>query len=256
MKVQNNIIQIVDCFVNGIIFFMFFPILVYGIYTMWDSNHIYQQANASIYETYKPTSSDVLSFEELQKNNPEVFGWLMIDNTHIDYPLVQAEDNYKYVNTDVLGKFSLSGSIFLDCNNKKNFSDFNNIIYGHHMEKDTMFGEVEYFSKPSYFEEHSYGKLYYEDQWHKVEFFAFVHADAYDNVLYNTRLKNATAVQMYLDYVKKHAEYFKEVLFNKEERFVTLSTCTSESTNGRHLLIGRIIKDTKNKKGEPQYEKE
>lgn len=105
--------------------------------------------------------------------------------------------------------------------------------------------------EPKYFEEHSYGKLYYDGEWHKVEFFAFVHADAYDNVLYNT---SSNSRLEYLDYVKEHAKYLKKTSFDDNERYVTLSTCTSESTNGRHLLIGRILENTADEKGEPQYE--
>ena len=48
------------------------------------------------------------------------------------------------------------------------------------MEKDAMFGEVEYYQEPSYFKKHAHGKLYYGGKWHEVEFFAFLHADAYD----------------------------------------------------------------------------
>lgn len=234
----------------------FLPLLLYGLYGIWDSNQINQQADASLYETYKPIAKESKPFAELQELNPEVFGWLTVDKTNIDYPLVQGEDNSKYVNTDVQGKFSLSGSIFLDCGNNKDFSNLNSIIYGHHMAKDAMFGELEYFKEPSYFEEHSYGKLYYEGKWHKVEFFAFVHSNAYDSVLYDTSLYNIIDVSRYLDYVKRHAQYFKDLSFDEDERFVTLSTCTSDSTNGRHLLIGRILEDAKNEQGEPQYEKE
>ena len=60
----------------------------------------------------------------------------------------------------------------------------------------------------------------------------------------------------YLNYIKEHAVNYVELPFGTEEKFVTLSTCTSDSTNGRHLLIGRIMKDSKNKQGELQYEKE
>lgn len=253
MNTKKKIIQIIDRIVNWLIALCFLPILLYGMYAMWDSYQINQQADASVYETYKPTAKDSLSFAELQKNNPEVFGWLTVDKTHIDYPLVQAEDNAKYVNTDVMGEFSLAGSIFLDCNNKKDFSDINNIIYGHHMAKDAMFGELEYFEEPEYFEEHSYGKLYYEGKWHKVDFFAFVHADAYDNVFYNTSPNDRS---VYLDYVKEHAKFLKKISFDDNERYVTLSTCTSDSTNGRHLLIGRILENAAEEKGEPQYEEE
>ena len=59
----------------------------------------------------------------------------------------------------------------------------------------------------------------------------------------------------YLDYVRQHASYFEELSFREDERFVTLSTCTSESTNGRHLLIGRIQEEIKNEQGDLRYEK-
>lgn len=253
MNTQRRMIQILDRILSSLIILCFFPVLLYGIYGIWDSNHICQQADSSLYQTYKPTAEDHVSFAELRKINPEVFGWLTVEDTHIDYPLVQADDNSKYVNTDVRGKFSLSGSIFLNCHNKKDFSDMNNVIYGHHMAKDAMFGELEYFQQSSYFDEHSYGKLYYDGQWHKIEFFAFLHADAYDSVLYDTGVSDAS---IYLDYVQQQAMYLKKVSFHEEERYVTLSTCTSDSTNGRHLLIGRILEDMTNEKGEPQYEEE
>ncbi len=246
----KKIIRIADKAVNLLIVLFFFPILCYGIYVLWDSQNINQQADASLYETFRPSEDNHFSLRELQERNPEVFGWLTVGNTHIDYPLVQAQNNSKYVNTDVLGEFSLSGSIFLDCRNQKDFSDFNHIFYGHHMAKDAMFGELEYYEKSSYFEKHLNGSLYYKNAWHDVEFFAFVCADAYDTVLYNTSLSNEN-MQKYLEYVKKNAMNYKELLFDVEERFVTLSTCISGSTNGRHLLIGRILKNTADKKGEP-----
>lgn len=240
MRNKSKMIGIADKLVNWLIGICFSLPLFYGIYVVWDSVQINQQADMSVYETYKPNGKESLSFAELQRRNPEVFGWITVDQTHIDYPLVQGKDNSKYVNTDVLGEFALSGSIFLNCNNQKDFSDMNHILYGHHMEKEAMFGELEYFQSPSYFEAHSRGKLYYKNVWHEVEFFAFLEADAYDSMLYNTSLQRTDDVPMYLEYVRENASYFKELTFREDERFITLSTCTTESTNGRHLLIGRI----------------
>lgn len=60
---------------------------------------------------------------------------------------------------------------------------------------------------------------------------------------------------MYLDYVRQNASYFEELSFQKSERFVTLSTCTSDSTNGRHLLVGRIQEEIQKEQGDLQYEK-
>lgn len=251
----KKMIKIADKVVNLLIILCFLPILCYGIYVLWDSQQIHGQADASIYETYRPAGDSDVSFAELQKKNPEVFGWLTVEGTHINYPLVQAEDNSKYVNIDVMGEFSLAGSLFLDCRNQKDFSNLNNIIYGHHMEKDAMFGELESYREKSYFEKHLKGLLYYENTWHDIEFFAFLHADAYDTVLYNALLEHETMPD-YLNYIKEHAVNYVELPFGTEEKFVTLSTCTSDSTNGRHLLVGRIMKDSKNEQGELQYEKE
>lgn len=221
----KKIIQIADKALTLLMILCFLPVLCYGIYVIWDSQHINQQADASLYETYRPIEENNVPFEELQKRNPEIFGWLTVKDTHIDYPLVQAENNSKYVNTDILGKFSLSGSIFLDCRNQKNFSDFNHIIYGHHMAKDVMFRELEYYEQYLYFEKHLQGSLYYENTWHDIEFFAFLHADAYDPMFYNTSLQKEN-IQDYLGYIKEHAINHIELPFNTEERFVTLSTCT------------------------------
>jgi len=244
VKNWGKVIQIADHVVNLLIIIFFLPILLYGIYAIFDSNRIYQQADASLYETYKP-SKDKLLFEELQKINLEVFGWLTIENTHIDYPLVQASNNSKYVNTDVKGEFSLSGSIFLDCRNEKNFSDMNNVIYGHNMAKKTMFGEIELFDDTEYFETHQYGELYFEGLWHEIELFAFLYADAYDSLLYNTKLQGEADHQQYLNYIRENARNFKELPFGTEEHFVTLSTCNSTSTNGRQILVGRISEKTR-----------
>lgn len=211
-------------------------------FMQWDSAQISQQAESSLYETYRPTDDD-LSFEELRKLNPEVFGWLSVYGTHIDYPLVQGKDNIKYVNTDAKGNFALSGSIFLDARNNKSFQDINNILYGHHMEKKTMFGELSSFSNKDYFEKHQYGTIYYDDKWHGIEFFAFLHADAYDSILYNPKIDGEVGRKSYQNYVKSHAMNYREIQLENNDHYVILSTCTSDSTNGRHILVGRLTEN-------------
>ena len=242
----EKVIRILDNIVNILIILCFLPVLLYGMYAMWDSNQIYNNADASLYETYRPSSEDNLSFEELRKINPEVFGWITIKDTNINYPLVQSSNNSKYVNTDSKGEFSLTGSLFLDSRNQKNFSDMNNVIYCHNMEKKAMFGEIKDFGDKEFFEKHRYGEVYYDNKWHEIEFFAFLHADAYDSVLYNTGLYGIDDYKMYLEYVKRKAEDFRNLPFQPEDHFVSLSTCSSNSTNGRHILIGRITDKMEN----------
>ena len=234
----KRIIQFADHAVNAFVAIFCIVCLLYGGYALWDNMQIDKQADPTLYKTYRPAKDD-LSFQELRKLNAEVFGWISIPHTAIDYPLVQGENNTKYVNTDPKGDFALSGSIFLDCHNAKDFSDMNSIIYGHHMEKAAMFGQLDDFASEKYFQKHAKGRLYYQAQWHDVEFFAFLYADAYDEVLYDTEL-SLKEQQAYLSYVKQQAHIFKDIDFKENEHYVTLSTCATDTTNGRYLLIGRI----------------
>lgn len=239
MERLKKIIRFADKVVNRLFILCFVPMLLYGIYAIWDTAQVDRQAETSVYETYRPTE-DELSFAELQKLNPDVFGWLTVYGTNIDYPLVQGKENSTYVNRDVKGNFSLSGSLFLDSRNDKSFQDVNHIIYGHHMEKERMFGGLAAFSDKKYFETHENGALYYDGKWHGITFFAFLHADAYDTVLYNTQICEESDRKSYLSYVKEHAMQYREIPLGADDRYVTLSTCTSDSTNGRHLLVGKI----------------
>lgn len=240
MKYFKKIIRAADSLLNLMIELFFIPILLYGIYAVWDSEQIYVQADSSVYQTYRPVSDTDYSFTKLKEINPEVFGWLVVDGTNIDYPLVQSDNNSKYVNTDVEGEFSLSGSIFLDCRNSSSFTDLNNIIYGHHMQKEAMFGQIELFEDEKHLDKHRYGKIFYDSKWHNIEFFAFVHTDAYDTVLFNAKLSGTEGNKIYLDCVKEKSLNFRDLHFQEDEHYISLSTCTSTSTNGRHILIGRI----------------
>ena len=231
-------IRILDKLTDLVIVCFFLPILCFGIYGLWDSQHISAAADAKVYETYRP-GKDADSFAALKQKNPEVFGWLTVEGTHIDYPLVQGDNNSKYVNTDVSGSFSLSGSLFLDCRNDASFQDLNNVIYGHHMEKDAMFGELEQFADKAYMDAHPTGSLYYDGTWHTVEWFAFTRADAYDEVLYNVLLAQ-NEQPVYLQSLQTKASQYKDIDIRPEDRFVALSTCTDTSTNGRHLLVGKL----------------
>lgn len=79
---------------------------------MWDTNQLLSSAQSSNLQQYKPEADDTLSFQELKEINDEVIAWLTVYGTKIDYPVTQADNDQKYVNTSVLGKYSLAGSIF------------------------------------------------------------------------------------------------------------------------------------------------
>jgi sortase B len=237
IKIFNNVI---DLALLAIIILLLF----FAGYALWDSEQIFHAADKSHYAVYKPTAADEgKSFKELQAVNGEVFAWLQVYGTNIDYPVTQGRDNMKYVNTNAEGQYSLSGAIFLDSGNSMDFSDFNSILYGHHMEKNTMFGEIGSFADGGMFETHRYGNLYFDEKDHGIEFFAFVHTDAYDNKVFAPNIKDSARQQAYLDNLIATAIHGRDLEVTISDHIILLSTCSSSSTNGRDILVG-VISDT------------
>ena len=242
---STKAVRLANDVVNAIVLVAILLLLVFGCYALWDSRQVHSNASSKRYEVYKPTDeNEGVSFQELQAINPETFSWLTVYGTHIDYPVVQGQSNLKYINTDAWGRHSLSGAIFLDRDCSKDFSDFPSIIYGHHMEKNTMFGEIGLFAQHEYFTSHRYGSLYYDAREHGLVFFAFVHADAYDSSIFRTNIIESEQ-QAYLNMLLQVATYTRDdVPVGVGDRIVLLSTCSSSSTNGRDILIGKITDET------------
>lgn len=246
-RVCRHAIGFLDGMVDFAALTMVVSVILLAGYSLWDANQVYHAADTAAYIAYVPTPEDTRSFDDLRAINPEVMGWIRVNDTEINYPLLQAKDNSKYVSTDVEGNYSLSGAIFLHCANAPDFTDFNSIIYGHHMEKRRMFGDLDLFSDKAFFDSHPYGNLFFDGQDHGIEFFAFVMVDAYDDLfnLVKPRDQEETAAfdarrQAYLDDIYEKAMYTRDMKVSTGDNIVILSTCTSEITNGRHLLVGRL----------------
>lgn len=238
--IGRKIVRTIDSILDTIMLSFFLIFLILGIYALWDTRQIYHEAESEQYESYKPTAEDSLSFEELKNINPDVFGWIQVYGTHIDYPILQTTDNDKYINTNVKGEYSLVGSIFLDYRNKQDFSDYNSILYGHHMDANAMFGEIGNFKDKEYFDSHKYGSIYCGGKEHGLEFFAFMEQDAYNFDIFTPAIEGQEAQQQYLQQLLKNSIHTREIGLTPNDHIVLLYTCTSNSTNGRHILIGRI----------------
>lgn len=236
----RKLIRGVDSTINFMVLVAVFLAFVFGCYGLWDSHRIYQEAEEAHYEAYKPTEEDELSFQELTAINPEVIGWLSVYGTNIDYPIVQAANNEKYISTNVLGEYSLVGSIFLDYRNERKFTDFNSLLYGHHMEKGAMFGDIEKFAEQSFLEQHPYGNLYYGGKNHGLEFWDLLEVNAYDQTVYAPAITDMEARRGYLDRIQSKAICRREIEVSPEDRILLLTTCSSQSTDGRYILAGKI----------------
>jgi len=240
-KIGVYAVRLVNGTVNLAVLAAIVLMAIFAGYGLWDSGQLYRVADSSQYTVYKPTEvNEGKSFEELRTINPEVFAWLTVYGTHIDYPVTQGPDNMKYVNTNAEGQYMLSGSIFLDTYNSRDFSDFNHIIYGHHMAHQAMFGEIGEFAEAGMFNSRMYGNIYYDGKDHGIEFFAFVHTDAYDASVFTPNVPD-TEQQAYLDNLLELAVHKRDIGVTVRDHIILLSTCSASSTNGRDILAGRIV---------------
>lgn len=237
----KGLIKIINNFIDMALLIIMLFLTAITIYALWDSEQVFKAANAKQYEIYKPDKEQIASFHDLQNINPDVIAWLTVYGTHIDYPITQGSNNMEYIHTNVYGEYAPSGSIFLDSNNNRDFSNFNNLLYGHHMEKQAMFGELDEFSDDQFFEKHQYGDFFYNGKSHGLEFFAFIHTDAYDGLLFNPDIKDQYSQQVYLDMLFDNAITKRNIQLDTNDRILLLTTCSSSSTNGRDVLAAKIV---------------
>jgi sortase B len=246
LEVAAKVAHIVNHLSDIVVVICLLATLIYSVFGIWDNYQIY--VDASIDRDilkYKPdggTSNPTLS--ELQKINPDVCAWLTVDGTNIDYPVVQGEDNLEYVNRDVYGEYSLSGSVFLDYRNERDFSDFFSLVYAHHMEGNVMFGEITNFLEKDYFDKHTSGTLYLPDGTYQIEWFCCISTNSFDNKIYRPKKANdETFANKVLSYLKQSAIQYRELGVTTSDKIIGLSTCDSTSTDGRTVLFGRMSKN-------------
>lgn len=180
-----------------------------------------------------------VDFDALQKMNPDVLGWIYIEGTNINYPIVQSTDNDYYLNRLVDGTYNGAGSIFMDYRNAPDFSDSHTVIYGHNMKNKTMFAHITEYKKAEFYEEHPVGKIM--TPWGNFEFQivgGYV-ADPADPA-WELYFESEEEFQDWLRDTMKRSDVGGEYVPVGGERIITLSTCSYEFDNARFVLICRI----------------
>lgn len=256
-KTARRTIKFLSSIVDLIFIAILIVLITFASYAKWDSEQLYTAADPIQYIQYKPSPPDVVSFEELQKINPDVLGWLTVYDTNIDYPVVQSkDDNDYYLNHNPKRDVEGSGSIFLDYRNSPDFTDFNAIIYGHHMAQHKMFGDLDLFLNKDFFNSHEFGNLIYHNENHGLQFVAMLQVDAYDSQLYRPGIKGEETRLKYINHIYETARYIRGVEnpsgmaasqnerqapITPDNRIVLLSTCSADITNGRFILVAKIL---------------
>ena len=240
-RLAKGFLRLANWLVDGLVLSLVVIAVVYSAYVLVDNGRVADAASSEVFESYKPEAEGP-GFDELVSRNPDVCAWLTLYGTGVDYPVVQGADNEEYLNTDATGEFALSGSLFVDYSQPRDFSAPATIIYGHHMEDSLMFGDLDRYGSEQYLREHDHGDLYFGGAHHGVEVVAYLDVDAYDRMVYSTTVGTDPSVEDFIAYVREHAGVWAGELAPTDHMLV-MSTCAT-GTNGRHVVIAKITDQT------------
>ena len=182
-----------------------------------------------------------IDFEGLQKINPEIYAWLEVPGTNINYPVLQheGEDQGFYLTRDIYGEYNQSGSIYTEDYNNKDFQDYHTVLYGHNMKNGSMFHNVRYFAEREFFDEHQELFIYLPGKILRYEIITcYEYDDRHLLSLFDYDDKEGFAE--YLEEIMNPRSMYTLVRENQnvtvEDKLVTLSTCIANKPNNRRLL--------------------
>lgn len=188
-----------------------------------------------------------VDFQKLLKINPDTIAWIRFpqEPSQINYPVVQGKDNSWYLKKTFSANENTLGAIFLNVDNKKDFSDKNSVIYGHRMRDGSMFRHLQDYDTKEFWKSNPYFYIYTVDG-RILKYHIYSAGQVVDtSETYQTTFGTDEEYQSFLDMTKSSSLYDTGVEVTTDDTIVTLSTCTSASDNHRFVVRGVKEEETK-----------
>ena len=188
-----------------------------------------------------------IDFEKLQNQSSDIFAWLNIEGTDIDYPvLFRKGDNSYYLRRDIHGNYDKNGSLFIEDYNKTDFNDPVTIIYGHHMSSGAMFGKLQHiYTNPETFKTHGKITVYTPEKALIYRVFCAVPLDN-SHILYYNNFNNELEFEQYFKKIYNNrsllAVFDESIEINPDDKILMLSTCF-ESDYSRRYVVMAVCKE-------------
>lgn len=186
-----------------------------------------------------------IDFAALKEQNTDVYAWIQIPGTNVDYPILQSEeDNSYYLTHSIDGTETKEGSIYTETYNSRDFDDPNTVIYGHNMKNGSMFRTLHNYEDRSFFDENREVLIYLPDAILEYRIFA---AYIYDNrhLLLSFDFTDPDVYRRYLDEIfairdmNSYIDTSMEV--GTDDRIITLSTCNAGISTQRYLVQAVLV---------------
>ena len=192
------------------------------------------------------SSENTYNLENIAKINSDIIGWIKIDGTNVDYPIMQNGDYY--LHKDIYKNYSSHGTPYLApfCNVKK--SD-NLIIYGHHMKDNSMFSQLEKYKNYNFYLNHKYIKFFTIEDGKTIEnnyevmiaFKTIAYSDEGFRYYSYTDFQNYEDYEEFVENCRNLEFYYTGVVGTHQDKYITLSTCEYSQKNGRMVVVAKKI---------------
>lgn len=181
-----------------------------------------------------------VDFDSLLAECGDIVGWLYCEDTNINYPLAQGEDNNYYLRHSYTGEYMTAGTLFVDAANRPGFVDSKMIIYGHNMKSGIMFAHLRDWTDQEFFDAHPVMWLLTPEQNYKIELIGghLTSAVSDDYMIFTGPCPE---FDEYLEEVVRASDVQSNVETPRDGHYVMLSTCEYDYENARYALFGRLI---------------
>lgn len=230
---------------------VFLGLLMYGTYSNYkrarDIKKLQEQRASAAGGNISPDGI-LPEYRKMYKTNSDLAGWIVIDGTDINYPVVQSKIYQEfYLDHNFDGEEDEAGSIFVDARNDVFLPDDNIIIYGHNMKNGSMFGTLQHYLDKDYYDSHSIVSFdtLYKRRIYKIAAVGLSKiSDESDDTFKYYDFLNAEDKKSFKEYVKniKSLEAYETgVDLKYGDKLVTLSTCNSVEEDGRLFIVAKEV---------------
>lgn len=184
-----------------------------------------------------------VNFNELLKKNPDTVGFLKVNGTNINYPVVQSDNNKFYLYHAYDKSKNNAGWIFADYRNNMHEFDKNTIIYGHGRLNNTMFGSLKGILNPSWYNNKDNYIVHFSTPKYNTLWQVFsVYSIKSENYYITTKFESENDYTKFLTTIKNRSIKKFNANLNTNDKIITLSTCKNTTGTERVVLHAKLIK--------------
>ena len=178
----------------------------------------------------------VYDFGQLHEQNEDIYAWIVVPGTQVDYPLLQSETDNYYLDYNLDHSKGYPGCIYTNQCNRKDFSDYNTVLYGHNMKNLSMFGSLKKYKTEDFYKDHQFFTIYTSECAYRYQIFAYYDVPETDEV-YTVGFAPDETFQKFIDKMKQKSYDDTGVNVTKDDHIMTLSTC---STTGKRFVVHAV----------------